>query len=84
MPAYTVVGKYLVGLLIEEIRANTTPEVFNLYNDSDVILDMFHQQFAAYTSQELPFMLIADEEPRAYWKRLIGNDNASVLAVGNT
>jgi hypothetical protein len=55
MPAYLVTGKYLLTLLMEEIRANTTPEVFDEYNSTDSIVDAFRRQLAAYTYQESPF-----------------------------
>jgi hypothetical protein len=83
MPAYLVTGKYLLTLLMEEIRANTTPEVFDEYNSTDSIVDAFRRQLAAYTYQESPFTYTGKVEPRVYWKTLVSNQDASVLAVSN-
>jgi hypothetical protein len=63
MPSYVLVGKYLVELLKEEIRANTVPEVFDGYEDTESIINDFRQQFAAYTSQEPPFTYRSGTEP---------------------
>jgi hypothetical protein len=84
MPTYVVAGKYLVTILTEEIRANTTPEVFNKYDSTESIVNAFRRQFAAYTCQEPPFIYVAGVEPRAYWKKLVDNEDASVLAVSTS
>ena len=81
MPSYVVVGKYLLGILMEEIRANTTPAVFDDYDDTSGIVAEFRRQFAAYTCQEMPFTYTPGTEPYDYWKKLISNKDASVLAV---
>ena len=80
MPSYIVVGKYLLGILTE-IRANTTPDVFDNYNDTSAIVAEFCHQFAAYTCQEMPFIYTPRIEPDKYWKKLISNKDASVLTV---
>ena len=81
MPSYVVVGKYLLGLLTEEIRTNSAPDVFNNYDDAESIVADFRRQFAAYTCQEMPFAYSPGTEPRDYWKKLVSNKDASVLAV---
>lgn len=81
MPAYVVVGTYLTNLLKEEIRANTTPKVFNQHETTQSIVSTFRRQFAGYTNQQPPFMYGVDREPRTYWKKLVMNEDASVLAV---
>jgi len=57
MPSYIIVGKYLLSILTEEICVNTTPDVFDNYDDTSAIVAEFRQQFAAYTCQEMPFIL---------------------------
>jgi hypothetical protein len=84
MPAYLVAGKYLLGVLMEEIRANTTPEVFDTFDSTESIVNAFRRQLAAYTYQEPPFIYMPGPdmvEPRVYWKGLIANTDVSVLAV---
>jgi hypothetical protein len=81
MPAYIVAGKYLLTILMEEIRSNTTPEVFNNYDSTESIINAFRKQFALYTCQEPPFIYVNKVEPLAYWKSLVANEDASVLAV---
>jgi len=81
MPAYIVAGKYLLTILMEEIRSNTTPEVFNNYESTESIINAFRKQFASYTCQELPFIYANKVEPLAYWKSLVTIEEASVLAV---
>jgi hypothetical protein len=81
MPAYIVVGKYLLTILMEEIRSNTKPEVFNNYDSTESIINAFRKQFASYTCQEPPFIYANNVEPLAYWKSLITIEEASVLAV---
>lgn len=49
MPAYSVAGKYLLTVLMEEIRSTTTPEVFNSYDSTESIISAFRGQFALYT-----------------------------------
>lgn len=83
MPSYVVVGKYLLGLLKEEIRINSVPDVFNSYDDADSIVEDFRLQFTAYTCQEMPFVYSPGTEPRDYWKKLVSNKDASVLAVSS-
>jgi hypothetical protein len=82
MPSYGVVGKYLLGLLTEEIHANTTPDVFDNYDDADSIVADFCQQFTAYTCQELPFTYSPGTSPHDYWKKLTAKKESAVLAVG--
>ena len=84
MPAYSVAGKYLLTVLMEEIRSNTTPEVFNNYNSTESIISAFREQFALYTCQEPPFIYTNKVEPLAYWKSLVTVEEASVLAVGES
>ncbi len=85
MPAYIVVGKYLLALLMEEIRSNWVPEVFNNYDSTESIIDAFRKQFTLYTCQEPPFVYYTNEvEPRVYWKHLVAVGEASVLAVGES
>ena len=81
MPAYIVAGKYLLTILMEEIRSNTTPEVFNNYESTESIINTFRKQFASYTCQEPPFIYANKVEPLAYWKSLVAMEEASVLAV---
>jgi len=83
MPSYSIVGKYLLGVLMEEIHANTTPLVFNSYNDAESIVAHFRHQFTAYTCQELPFTYSLGTEPCDYWKKLTFKKEANVLAVGS-
>jgi len=82
MPSYSIVGKYLLGVLMEEIRANTTPLVFNSYDDAESIVARFRHQFATYTCQELPFTYTPGTEPCDYWKKLTFKKEADILAVG--
>jgi len=85
MPAYVIVGKYLLAVLMEEIRANTTPEVFDRYDSTESIVNAFHRQFALYTCQEPPFIYTNNVEPLMYWKNLIANDSdASVLVASKS
>ena len=81
MPAYIVARKYLLTILIEEICANMTPEVFNKYESTECIINAFHRQFASYTYQEPPFLYANKVEPLTYWKGLLTVQEASVLAV---
>jgi hypothetical protein len=81
MPAYIVAGKYLLAILTEEIRTNTTPEVFNKYDSTESIINAFRRQFASYTCQEPPFIYANKVEPLAYWKSLATIEEASILAV---
>ena len=82
MPSYRIVGKYLLGVLMDKIHANTTPLVFNSYNDAESIVSHFHHQFTTYTCQELPFTYTPGTEPCDYWKKLTFKKEANVLAVG--
>jgi len=82
MPSYSIVGKYLLGVLMEEIHANTTLLVFNSYNDVESIVARFCHQFATYTCKELPFTYAPGTEPCNYWKKLTFKKEADVLAVG--
>lgn len=66
---------------MEEIRANSAPNVFNNYDDTDGIVADFRRQLIAYTYQEIPFLYSPGIEPRDYWKKLVPNKDASVLAV---
>jgi hypothetical protein len=84
MPAYIVVGKYLLTILVEEIRSNTMPKVFNDYDSTESIINTFRKQFALYTCQEPPFIYTNKVEPLAYWKGLLAIGEASVLAVGES
>src|SRR5882672_6918231 len=76
MPAYIVAGKYLLAILTEEIRENTTPEVFNKYDSTESIINAFRRQFASYTCQEPPFIYANKVEPLAYWKSLAAIEEA--------
>jgi len=82
MPSYSIVRKYLLGVLMEEIHANTTPLVFNSYDDVESIVARFHHQFTTYTCQELPFTYTPGTEPCDYWKKLTFKKEADVLEVG--
>ena len=81
MPSYIIVGKYLLSLLMEEIRTNSVPDVFNNYDDTESIVADFRRQFVAYTYQDQPFLYSPGIEPRDYWKKLVSNNDACVLAV---
>lgn len=81
IPAYTVVGKYLLERLSIEVEHNTHPKIFNDYESYEDILAAFRQQFLAYTCQDSIFINHDNLEPRNYWSRLLNNSNASVLAV---
>jgi hypothetical protein len=63
MPAYVVIGKYLLAVLMEEIHVNTTPEVFDRYNSMESIVNVFHRQFALYMCQEPPFIYTNKVKP---------------------
>ena len=82
MPSYSIVRKYLLGVLMEEICAKTTLLVFNSYEDVESIVSCFHHQFTTYTCQELPFTYTPGTEPCNYWKKLTFKKEANVLAVG--
>ena len=82
MPTYVIAGKYLVTILTEEIHMNMTLEVFDKHDSTESIVKASCRQFAAYTCQELPFIYLAGVH--AYWKKLIDNEDASVLAVGTS
>ena len=81
MPAYIISGKYLLTILMEEISANTTPEVFDKYDSTESIINAFCRQFTSYTYQEPPFLYANNVEPLTYWKGLVAIEEASVLAV---
>jgi len=70
-----------VTILTEEIHVNTTPEVFDKYDLTEIIVKAFCRKFAVYTCQEPPFIYVNKVEPLAYWKRFIAIEEASVLAV---
>jgi hypothetical protein len=85
MPAYVIVGKYLLAVLMEEICANTTPQVCDRYDSTESIVNAFRRQFALYMCQEPPFIYTNKVEPLMYWKNLIANESdASVLTVSKS
>ena len=55
-------------ILTEEIHVNTTPEVFDKYDLTEIIVKAFCRKFAVYTCQEPPFIYLAGVEPHTYWK----------------
>ena len=81
MLAYTIVGKYLIGILPQEIRENTHPQIFDLHETPQSIIDEFCCQFAIYVSQEPPFLYTPGIAPWDYWRRLLKQESASTLAV---
>jgi hypothetical protein len=77
IPRYVVVGgKYYLGLLTEEIRTNSAPDVFNNHDDAESIVADFRRQFVAYTCQEMPFTYSPGTKPRDYWKKLVSSKDA--------
>lgn len=81
MPAFTVVGKYLLCVLSLELRAKRHPKIFGVYKTVPAIGEAFHEQLVAYTLQEAPFTFREGVEPLAFWERLLEDPNAAVLAV---
>lgn len=84
MPSYVVTGGYLMEILRHEIAANTSPKIFDEYETAADIITAFRVQFAAYTSRQPPFLYTAGQEPIDYWRDLLENERASVLAVSNS
>ena len=81
MLAYTIVGKYLIGILLQEIHENTHPQIFDLHKTPQSIIDEFHRQFAIYVSQEPPFLYTPGITPWDYWRRLLKQESASTFTV---
>ena len=81
MPAYNIVRKYLISILLPEICENTHPQIFDLHETPHSIVDEFHCQFTTYVLQEPPFLCTPGMAPWDYWKKLLKNESASILTV---
>ncbi|KAJ7584738.1 hypothetical protein C8J56DRAFT_893377 [Mycena floridula] len=82
MPAYIEVGTRLFKMIVDEIKAGRKAPQFDDYKTGQDILQAFKSQFERYTRQQSPFSArsAAWTKPLLYWKAMLQDKEASILA----
>ena len=81
MPAFSIVGKYLIKILTEEIRSMTHPDIFKKYENAHKIGDAMCTALVGYAYQDPEFKFMRGTMPLKYWKQLHKDPGAEVLAA---
>src|SRR5258708_2958835 len=81
MPAFSIVGKYLVKILTEEICSMTHPDIFKKYENAHKIGDAMCAALVGYACQDPEFKFTRGTMPLKYWKQLRKDPGAEVLAA---
>ncbi|KAH7313222.1 ribonuclease H-like domain-containing protein [Rhizoctonia solani] len=81
MPAYLLVGQYLVMQLQQEVNSKRAPHIQHTCRTWDALVQVFRIQFIKYIRQLPPFNEHNEgDSPIEYWMRLSAQDDASILA----
>ncbi|GAB1518609.1 hypothetical protein RhiTH_001672 [Rhizoctonia solani] len=81
MPAYVLVGQYLVLQLQQEVNSKRAPHIQGACRTWDALVLLFRAQLIKYIRQLPPFdEHDKDDSPIEYWMRLSTRDDASILA----